>query len=141
MAITKVSSKGQVVLPKEAATGSVNGGAPIVLCDAPAVVNIDGGTWTADDTIIFSDLGNNLAKVAAAGGAPQVLIKKDSEARMVWPALLPGGNAWSSRPNRAPRVELSCSRSRPAPAASWLKMAGMPFIRRRDTFFTHEAEY
>jgi hypothetical protein len=50
----------------------VTGGAAITLCDAP---NNRGGTWTEDDTIIFSPVNGanvTLVRVSAAGGTPAV---------------------------------------------------------------------
>ena len=52
---------------------SVTGGAAITLCDAPAG---RGGTWTDDDTIIFtptSARNATLLRVPAAGGTPAVV--------------------------------------------------------------------
>ena len=72
----------------------VLGGSPVVIADLP---NAGGGglTWNADDTILFQrgfTLG--IAKVAASGGTPTLLVAPDTarhENAVIWPQLLPGG--------------------------------------------------
>ena len=71
---------------------SATGGASIKLCDAP---NGRGGTWTDDDTIIFTPDSNSnmgLMRVPAAGGAAAVFGTFGTGARTQrWPQALPGG--------------------------------------------------
>ena len=73
---------------------SVTGGAPITLCDAP---NGRGGTWTEDDTIIFTPNASRditLLRVPAAGGTPTALGKLGQGATTQrWPQVLPGDKA------------------------------------------------
>jgi serine/threonine-protein kinase len=73
---------------------SVQGGAPVTLCDA---VQARGGTWGPDDTIVFapSNLGG-LSRVSAAGGEPEPLTVLDTsknERSHRWPFFLPNGKA------------------------------------------------
>ncbi|MGB2889994.1 MAG: protein kinase [Candidatus Acidiferrales bacterium] len=73
---------------------SLQGGAPVVLCDAS---NLRGASWGPDDTIIFSPtfLGG-LMRVSASGGTPQALTTPDTgkgERSHRWPEILPGGKA------------------------------------------------
>jgi len=71
-----------------------DGGAPLVLCDAP---NVTGVTWGDNDTIVFaSQFGNfGLSRVSAAEGKPEPITKRDptKEGSQSWPELLPGGKA------------------------------------------------
>jgi Tol biopolymer transport system component len=73
---------------------SVLGGEPVTLCDAPIG---RGGTWTQDDSIIFSPSpSSGLMRVSAAGGTPQPFTRLDSskgERSHRWPQVLPGGKA------------------------------------------------
>ena len=69
---------------------SVNGGAPVVVCDAQALF---GATWTTDDTILFGQGPAGIWRVAASGGQPEQLIKLDAGQRAHGPQLLPGGRA------------------------------------------------
>lgn len=71
----------------------VGGGEPVTLCD---LQNARGISWGQDDTIVFADVANpGIWQVAAAGGAPKLLVATDpSKAEsFYWPELLPGGNA------------------------------------------------
>src|ERR1700739_511387 len=73
----------------------VDGGAPLVLCDAP---NVTGVTWGDNDTIVFArQFGNfGLSRVSAAGGKPEAITTRDptkEEESHRWPHLLPGGKA------------------------------------------------
>ena len=71
---------------------SVQGGAPVTLCDGP---NGYGASWGEDGTIIAA-LNNlsNLSRVPAAGGRPKSLTKlSKGEATHRWPQFLPGGQA------------------------------------------------
>ncbi len=71
---------------------SVAGGAPVTLCDLSSG---RGGTWLADDTIIFSPSGGAngpLVRVSASGGTPTpfgTLSRGATTQR--WPQVLPGG--------------------------------------------------
>ena len=71
---------------------SVDGGAPVTLCDAPRG---RGGDWGPDDSIIFAPDGNTgLSQIAAAGGTPRILttlnVEKDEVSHRA-PQFLPGG--------------------------------------------------
>ena len=72
----------------------ITGGAPVTLCDAEAG---RGGTWTDDDSIIFTPSGLQsvkLLRVSASGGTPAVLGTLDEGAvTQRWPQALPGGKA------------------------------------------------
>ena len=73
---------------------SVQGGAAVMLCDAP---NDRGGSWGEDGTIVFTpDIRMALSKVSSAGGTPQPLTtldKQTGEFSHRWPQVLPGGKA------------------------------------------------
>ena len=74
---------------------SVQGGAPVTLCDAPSA---RGASWGEDGSIIVtlaSGLGGGLSRVPAAGGTPQAITKPGDkgEATHRWPQILPGGQA------------------------------------------------
>jgi Tol biopolymer transport system component len=73
---------------------SVRGGEPIRICETPGGL---GGTWSEDDTIVFTSSGA-LWRVAASGGTPQRLIGPDESLptpteEYCWPRFLPGGRA------------------------------------------------
>src|SRR2546426_2515872 len=73
---------------------SVQGGAPVTLCDAP---EDRGGSWSEDGTIVFApDRRVGLSKVSSAGRTPETLTTPDKQAGEVthrWPQVLPGGKA------------------------------------------------
>jgi serine/threonine-protein kinase len=71
---------------------SVNGGAPIILCNAP---ESRGGSWGPDDTIVFAPYHTNgLFRVSVAGGTPEeVTVLGESERSHRWPHFLPDGKA------------------------------------------------
>ena len=73
---------------------SVEGGAPVPLCEAPLVF---GGSWDTNDTIIASPRSiTGLVRVSAAGGEPQVITQPDpdrQEDAHRWPQILPDGKA------------------------------------------------
>jgi Tol biopolymer transport system component len=73
---------------------SVQGGAAVTLCDAPAD---RGGSWGDDGTIVFAPENRvALSKVSSAGGTPQPLTtldKQAGEATQRWPQVLPGSKA------------------------------------------------
>ena len=85
-------------------TVSVIGGSRITLCDAFTPGRA--GSWSPDDTIIFSagfELGAQLYRVSASGGEPEVLATPDSdkgEDQYVSPHILPGGDAVLFQINR-----------------------------------------
>ena len=71
---------------------SVQGGAPVTLCDA---VNPRGGSWGEDGSIVAA-MGafSVLSRVAISGGAPQRLTKLGrGEITHRWPQVLPGNRA------------------------------------------------
>jgi len=72
----------------------VAGGAPVSLADASYAF---GGTWSEDNTIIFTaSLGSGLLRVPAGGGKPEALTKPDGAAQgyaHVFPQALPGGKS------------------------------------------------
>jgi serine/threonine-protein kinase len=75
---------------------SVTGGPPVSVCRTGAPPR--GGTWGADDTIVFAtnDPNTGLLSVPAGGGDPKVLTRADSahgEADHWFPSLLPSGHA------------------------------------------------
>jgi serine/threonine-protein kinase len=73
---------------------SINGGAPIVLADAP---NPHGGAWAADDTIVFAPTSTSvLWQISAAGGSPKAVTTLDSskrEAAHRWPSFVSSSRA------------------------------------------------
>jgi len=71
---------------------SLQGGAPVTLCDAP---NPRGASWGEDDNIVFAaNTGGGLASVSANGGQPRPLTNlKDGEFTHRWPQVLPGAKA------------------------------------------------
>jgi Tol biopolymer transport system component len=70
----------------------IAGGLPITLCDAPSG---RGGTWNADDTILFAaSTTGPLSRVNASGGAPAPATTIDAARRETthrWPQFLPDG--------------------------------------------------
>ena len=71
---------------------SVQGGAPVTLCDAPSDF---GASWGEDGTIIAAlNSVSGLSRVPAAGGTPQPLTRLGKgEVTHRWPQILPGGQA------------------------------------------------
>ena len=67
---------------------SLAGGLPVPLCAAAGLRH--GGSWGADDRIIFPDYGG-LWHVSGNGGKPELVVPTDSAA--LWPEFLPDGNA------------------------------------------------
>jgi serine/threonine-protein kinase len=67
---------------------SVQGGAPVPLCDLP---NFRGASWGEDGYIVATYTGGGLVRVAAAGGAPQPLGSRETGRR--WPQILPKGDS------------------------------------------------
>ncbi len=81
---------------------SVQGGAPVTLCDATFDY---GASWGEDGTIIAAlNVISGLSRVPAAGGSPQVFTKLGKgEQTHRWPQILPGGQAvlFTGAPNTA----------------------------------------
>jgi serine/threonine-protein kinase len=73
-------------------TTPVQGGAPVVVCDAP---NPRGASWGEDDNIIFAPhVFDGLFRVPATGGTPQAVTHLlEGEAAHAWPQILPGGDS------------------------------------------------
>ena len=70
---------------------AVSGGPVSVIADAP---NPRGGTWSADDVIVFSpDFRDALLKVSAQGGTavPATVLDKEKHTTHRWPWFLPDG--------------------------------------------------
>jgi len=68
---------------------SVNGGAPVVLCDA---VNLQGAWWNEDETIIYSEVTRNIMRISANGGTPESIVKGKSF-NLSDPQILPDGKS------------------------------------------------
>jgi serine/threonine-protein kinase len=70
---------------------SLDGGAPVTLCECPW----GGGTWGPDDTIVYTpDYPDGLFRLPASGGTPQQLTQPDNskgELGHWWPEFLPDG--------------------------------------------------
>ncbi|MBI4909664.1 MAG: serine/threonine-protein kinase [Acidobacteria bacterium] len=67
---------------------SVEGGAPIALCDA---TNVRGASWGDDGFIVFGVRASSLFRVTSEGGVPEPLTKVESNERNHrWPHVLPG---------------------------------------------------
>src|SRR5579864_9347862 len=71
---------------------SVQGGAPVVLCDASLA---RGANWGQDGNIIVAlNTSSGLSRVSSEGGMPQPFTKLEGGALSHrWPQLLPGGDA------------------------------------------------
>jgi len=71
---------------------ATTGGSPVDVCDAP---NGRGGSWSADNVIVFAPSPNSaLQRVAASGGAPSAATTIDAarkETMHRWPHFLPDG--------------------------------------------------
>ena len=73
---------------------SVQGGAPIPICDAP--VSGRGGAWGVGGMIVFDPGDSGLMRVAATGGKPERLTSQDADMdarNLSWPHFLPDGRA------------------------------------------------
>jgi serine/threonine-protein kinase len=67
---------------------SIQGGAPVVLCDAPYA---RGASWGEDGNIVAAlNLRGALSRVPAEGGTPQPVTQLDRLPAYRWPQLLPG---------------------------------------------------
>jgi hypothetical protein len=71
---------------------SVQGGAPVTLCDAPAGV---GASWGDDGRIVAAlNAVGELTRIPADGGTPQQLTNlENGDFTHRWPQVLPGGRA------------------------------------------------
>ena len=70
---------------------SVQGGAPVVLCDAP---NARGASWGEDGNIVMAPSGFAvLSRVSAEGGTLQPVTKRQGAVSQIWPQTLPGSEA------------------------------------------------
>ena len=81
---------------------SIRGGAPVAVCDAPAIGR--GGTWGADGTIVFAPGSSGLVRVAASGGRPTPLTSRDpamDRNDLSWPQFLPDGRTLLATVNEA----------------------------------------
>ncbi|MBI4888392.1 MAG: serine/threonine-protein kinase [Acidobacteria bacterium] len=70
---------------------ALGGGPPIVLCDVPA--GVFGTDWSTENAVVFGG-PDGVARVPAAGGKPEVVVKVDGaamEAGHRWPRVLPDG--------------------------------------------------
>ena len=74
----------------------VDGGPPVVICEVPrARFGLFGASWAEDGTILFSDRGAGISKVASGGGSPITVTSSDiaKGERHLLPQSLPGGKA------------------------------------------------
>jgi Tol biopolymer transport system component len=72
---------------------SLSGGPPIRLCTV--TTSFRGGTWNADDVIVFGSFNGPLQRVSAAGGTPSpVSVLGEGERAHGWPAFLPDGQRY-----------------------------------------------
>jgi serine/threonine-protein kinase len=70
---------------------AVTGGAPLDLCDVPALF---GASWTSDGTILFGRGPDGIWQVSAGGGQPSQRITVDAKKEIAFgPQMLPGGKA------------------------------------------------
>jgi serine/threonine-protein kinase len=71
---------------------AVNGGSPVVLCDATDLL---GASWGEDGTIVAAlNPTNRLWRIPETGGAPRAVLDMSAKGvAPVWPQLLPGGDA------------------------------------------------
>jgi serine/threonine protein kinase len=65
---------------------SVNGGAPIALCDVP---EFTGASWGRDDMIVFGQARGPIFRIPANGGKPEILVEPDD--MLILPQILPDG--------------------------------------------------
>ena len=75
-------------------TVQVNGGTPVVLCDARIVTNREpGGTWTGNNVIVFGMSDGPLLQVGSGGGtATPVTTLAQGDIAHAWPWFLPDGH-------------------------------------------------
>jgi eukaryotic-like serine/threonine-protein kinase len=65
----------------------INGGTPVVLCDANDVLN---ASWGADDRILYAESGKGILRISANGGTPELLVKQTG-LNLLNPQILPDG--------------------------------------------------
>ena len=94
---------------------AVSGGAPLRICEVSRAPR--GGSWGANETIVFATVQDRLWSVPASGGTPQPIPNTDAG---IWPEVLPDGKTvtvhdWS-------RNRDGCAgRNQPTgPCAHWL---------------------
>ncbi len=68
---------------------SVNGGAPVVLCNITAQFFI-GADWNETNTIVYGQVPGPIMRVSANGGTPEAVTKTTGEIH-IFPQILPGG--------------------------------------------------
>jgi len=116
-------------------TIEIAGGLPEVIADAPTG---RGGSWSEDDTIIFTPQGGGtIHRIPAKGGAATPLTKLDlarGENAHYWPAFLPGGAQFvyfvrSTKPENGGVYLAWLDGSRPAVKLVSSLSAGIPAIR------------
>ncbi len=69
---------------------SINGGAPIGLCDVGGV-GMAGASWSADDLIVYGAIPHGIMRIPARGGTPESLVKKSDI--LMKPQILPDGKS------------------------------------------------
>jgi serine/threonine-protein kinase len=76
---------------------SVQGGSPVTLCDAPAYLASNGGSWGDDDNIILDlTIGGGLSRIPSGGGSPTRVTELNQgkgEVMHSYPQVLPGSQA------------------------------------------------
>ena len=71
---------------------SVLGGPAVTVAEVGSLPR--GASWGTNDTIVFATRdAQELFRVPAAGGEPEVLTNPDGATRHAWPEILPGGEA------------------------------------------------
>jgi Tol biopolymer transport system component len=68
----------------------IGGGVPVEI--ASGVINIFGGSWSGDGTILFGQPAG-IMRVPAGGGTPEIVVKAATGEAVANPQLLPGGQA------------------------------------------------
>jgi serine/threonine protein kinase/dipeptidyl aminopeptidase/acylaminoacyl peptidase len=66
---------------------AINGGAPVILCDASTPLN---ASWGADDGIVYGEFGKGIMRISGNGGTPELLVKQTG-IYLVNPQMLPDG--------------------------------------------------
>jgi len=70
---------------------SVQGGSPVVLCDAP---NARGADWADDGNIIAAlNIRSALSRIPSEGGSPQAVTRMQGAVSHRWPQSLPGNES------------------------------------------------
>jgi serine/threonine-protein kinase len=68
---------------------AISGGAPVTLCMVPQLV---GAWWSADNTIVYGQMGGDMMQISSNGGTPQSIVKMKSELA-IFPQILPDGRS------------------------------------------------